>query len=59
MATFVQSAGIPKKKRKKMSKELANEAKTIMREQNVVRLQRNEVMLVNITGKLEGKKAPR
>jgi len=30
-------------------KEMANEAKRIMREQNLVRLQRNEVMLVNIT----------
>ena len=28
---------------------MANEAKRIMREQNLVRLQRNEVMLVNIT----------
>jgi hypothetical protein len=30
-------------------KEMANEAKRIMREQNLVRLQRNEVMLINIT----------
>jgi len=28
---------------------MANEAKRIMREQNLVRLQRNEVMLINIT----------
>ena len=50
MATFQQIAGIPKKKRKKAGSEMANEAKRIMKDQNVVRLQRNAVMLVNVTG---------
>jgi hypothetical protein len=49
MATFVQEAGIPKKKRKKLGIMLANDVKRLLKDQNVVRLQRNQVMLINIT----------
>lgn len=49
LCTFVQTAGIPKKKIKKFGNVLAKEATRLLKDQNVVRLQRQKVMLVNIT----------
>lgn len=52
LCTFVQTAGIPKKKIKKMGNALAKEATQILKDQNVVRVQRQKVMLVNITDEI-------
>ncbi len=48
ITNFVQKAGISKKKMRKAGAELADAATRILREQNVVRVQRGKVMLVNI-----------
>ena len=52
LCTFVQTAGIPKKKIKKLGNVLAKEATQILKDQNVVRVQRQKVMLVNITDEI-------
>jgi hypothetical protein len=52
ICTFVQTAGIPKKKIKKFGNVLAKEATRILKDQNVVRVQRQKIMLVNITDEI-------
>ena len=52
ICTFVQTAGIPKKKIKKLGNTLGKEATRILKDQNVVRVQRQKIMLVNITDEI-------